>query len=134
MQKYLKKLREIRDDYTRRKDSCSRSNDPELIASVSNFEFGIDVMNKCIDIFAEADKQVSSDVNFLISLCEGWRKDIPEGLTPMGYTTLTYEGDIAIKERFDIIDETYAEKEEPVPEEPKKRGIKSWRDKLGAIE
>jgi len=33
-------------------------------------------------------------------LLKGWKEEIPRGLFPMFYTTLTYEGDIEIQERL----------------------------------
>jgi hypothetical protein len=46
-----------------------------------------------------------SDFRFLLSLAPEWTKIVPRNLDPTFYTTLTYEGDLAIKERVDKIRE-----------------------------
>jgi hypothetical protein len=46
-----------------------------------------------------------SDFRFLLSLMPEWTKIVPRNLDPTFYTTLTYEGDLAIKERVDKIRE-----------------------------
>jgi hypothetical protein len=46
-----------------------------------------------------------SDFRFLLSLAPEWTEIVPRNLDPTFYTTLTYEGDLAIKERVDKIRE-----------------------------
>jgi len=133
MQSYLKSLKELRDEYTKRKNECLESQDADKFDDVEGLEGCIVAVNKCIEIFKLSEKQVVKNMNFIISLCDGWKKSIPEGLTPMGYVTLSYDGDMDIKRQFDLIVETYA-KVSDTEDQPKKPGIRNWQEKLDAIE
>ena len=139
MQEYLRKLEKLKAEYIEGKNDRADAGDGALSAtnqaSMEKYDACIKAIDECMEIFKEADQRVLSDVNFLISLCAGWKEDVPKGLTPMGYVTLDYKGDMVIKKRFDLIMDTYCKMLVPEPEEqPKRRGIKSWEEKLGAIE
>jgi hypothetical protein len=139
MQEYLRKLKKLKAEYVEGKNERANAGDGQLSvtnqASMEKYDACIKAIDECIEIFTEADQRVVSDINFLISLCDGWKKDVPKGNTPMGYVTLSYEGDMEIKKRFDLIMDTYVKLLVPESEEkPKKRGLKNWGDKLGAIE
>lgn len=44
-----------------------------------------------------------SDIGFLLSFVPDWALIVPEGLDPTFYGTLSYEGDLVVKERVDKI-------------------------------
>ena len=48
-------------------------------------------------------ERLEADCRFLLTFVPPWAKDVPEGLAPMFYGTLTAEGDREIKERVDAI-------------------------------
>lgn len=54
------------------------------------------------------DKEIQEDIKFLLSLVPEWaKKEVPEGLDPTFYGTLTEEGDNEIKKRIDEITTKY---------------------------
>ncbi len=58
-------------------------------------------------VFADGQPDVEGDgdIKFLLSLVPDWAKIVPEGLSPTFYGTLTYEGDLKVKERITKIHE-----------------------------
>jgi len=45
------------------------------------------------------------DVEFLLSFVPTWALEVEEGLFPTFYGTLSYEGDLKVKKRIDLIKE-----------------------------
>ena len=46
-------------------------------------------------------------VSFLLKFVPPWARDVPEGLSPLFYGTLTAEGDRKVKARVDHIEELF---------------------------
>lgn len=61
--------------------------------------------------------QMRDDIRFLLSFVPPWAKDVPEGLDPTFYGTLTAAGDREVKAHVDAIRARYAAPQ--VPQEGK---------------
>ena len=57
---------------------------------------------KLADALADRDA-LASDVEFLLSFVPAWAKDVPDGLGPTFYGTLSADGDREVKARVDAI-------------------------------
>jgi len=53
------------------------------------------------------DDEVKNDIKFLLSFVPSWAKIVPKGLDPTFYGTLSYKGDLEIKNKIDEIYEKY---------------------------
>jgi hypothetical protein len=51
----------------------------------------------------EALEREKEDLDFIYSLLPKWTKEVPEGYGEMFYGTLSYKGDLKVKERVDKI-------------------------------
>ena len=51
----------------------------------------------------EALEREQEDLDFIYSLLPKWTKEVPKGYGEMFYGTLSYEGDLKVKERVDKI-------------------------------
>jgi hypothetical protein len=51
----------------------------------------------------EALEREQEDLDFIYSLLPKWTKEVPKGYGGMFYGTLSYEGDLKVKERVDKI-------------------------------
>ena len=70
---------------------------------------GIDSTARAINAVVERDAanaalaEAVKDMRFLLSFVPAWAKDVPEGLDPTFYGTLTAAGDREVKARVDAI-------------------------------
>ena len=55
-------------------------------------------------------KRRQEAIAYLLTLLQGWEKEIPKGLDPTFYVTTTYEGDVEVKKKVDVIRDRYEEK------------------------
>jgi len=56
------------------------------------------------------DKDLLSDIELLLHLVPEWVKRVPKGLDPTFYGTLTYNGDLAVNERYNRLVELVSER------------------------
>jgi len=49
-----------------------------------------------------------ADIKFLMSFVPEWAKEVPRGLDPTFYGTLSYDGDMKVKKRVDELSKKYA--------------------------
>jgi len=61
------------------------------------------VMELSVEDASQQSVAADADIEFLLSLIVDWAKEVPKGLNPTMYGTLTYEGDLRVKNRLDKI-------------------------------
>jgi len=96
-------LQALKERYKDRKDELTDIN------IVSEFITRIETVDQCINLISNNKErnEMLSAIKYLFSFVRDWEREIPRGLTPMGYITLSYKGDMEIKNKIDNIKERW---------------------------